>query len=290
MQIRFRRSYLFAAALIVAALSACHGGGDGNSADAGSSAQSASAPAASSSPAAQPPSSQAACRPDGAFTYSGSASQVAANNGTLAVVVVPSLPADFQKNRNFTAPAAPASSQVQQAGGGFTTLASTAAATNCLGLNHGMVTEIQGSGTDVAIGRWIQAEDTDGNTYNPQQGLHYAVGTPLSLPRTGGALVCTQLLADTVADNISGPTGTLAATSATLDPVAGTLNNLIMSVNSNGGTTYTLSSPQVTLNGVSTSGQLSTQTVVVGHDASQPLVALGYSNGTIGGVVVLSCH
>ncbi|KAB0637020.1 hypothetical protein F7R25_17170 [Burkholderia stagnalis] len=43
-------------------------------------------------------------------------------------------------------------------------------------------------------------------------------------------------------------------------------------------------------NGVSTTGQLSVQTVVVGHDTAQPLVAVGYATQVIGGVVVLSCH
>jgi hypothetical protein len=59
-------------------------------------------------------------------------------------------------------------------------------------------------------------------------------------------------------------------------------------------TNYTLTNTQAPLNATSTTGQLSIQSVVVGHDATQPLVALGYSATlpnahTIGGVVVLSC-
>jgi hypothetical protein len=123
-------------------------------------------------------------------------------------VVVPSLPAAYQQNRNFTAPAAPASSQVQQASGAFTTLASSAASTDCLGLEHGMVSDIQGVGSDVAIGRWNAAMDTDGNTYNSEQGVHYAVGTPLALSATSGTLACTQIIADTVASNDGTAAGT----------------------------------------------------------------------------------
>ena len=218
---------------------------------------------------------------------------MAASNGTLAIVAVANIPADVQKNRNFTASAAPASSQVQQASGAFTTLASSGAATDCVGLQSGTVSDIQGIGTDVAIGRWNAAMDTDGNTYTTQQGLHYAVGTPLSLTATSGTLACTQVLADTVTDALSGPNGTLGTTSGALDLGTRTLNNLSMSINLSN-TNYTLTNTQAPLNGVSKTGQLSIQSVVVGHDATQPLVALGYSATlpnaqNVGGVVVLSC-
>ncbi|KEZ07075.1 membrane protein [Burkholderia sp. MSh2] len=280
----------------VAVLLAACGGDDGGVANAGSSASNSNEAGTptTTSPGGGQPLAQAACRPNGRFTYSGSASQVAANNGQLAVLVVPSLPTDYQKNRNITAPNAPASSQVQQASGAFTTLASSAAATDCLGLDHGAVTEIQSVGSDVAIGRWNQAMDTDGNTYTSEQGVHYAVGTPLSLSATSGTLACTQLIADTVAQNNSSVAGTLGASSATLDLGARTLTNLSLSINL-GNSQYTLTNTQTPLNGVSTTGQLSVQTVVVGHDATQPLIAVGYSatlpntNG-VGGVVVLSCR
>ncbi|QCP50841.1 hypothetical protein FAZ95_17790 [Trinickia violacea] len=280
----FRSTCLFSAGLIVSALSAC-GGGD----DVSPSGAEASAPA----PSPAQPAAQAACRPNGNFAYSGSASQVAANNGQLAVIVVPSLPSDVSKGRHMTAPNAPASSQVQQTSGAFTTLASSAAATDCLGLDHGTVSEIQSVGTDVAIGRWNQAKDTDGNTYTSQQGVHYAVGTPLSLSATSGTLACTQLIADTVASNDGGATGTLGTSSATLDLGTRTLNNLSLSINL-ANTQYALTNTQAPLNGVSTTGQLSVQSVVVGHDATQPLIAVGYSATLpntvgIGGVMVLSC-
>ncbi|MCX5545191.1 hypothetical protein M3A49_38075 [Paraburkholderia sp. CNPSo 3076] len=273
-------------------LAACGGGnGSGSNAAAGGAASAASSPGGASTPQA---SAQTACRPDGNFTYSGSAPQVAANNGQLAVVVVPSLPAANSKNRNMTASNAPASSQVQQTGGAFTTLASSGAATDCLGLAKGAVTEIQGVGSDVAIGRWNQAMDTDGNTYTSAQSVHYAVGTPLSLSATSGALACTQLIADTVANNDGGVTGTLATATATLDLVARTLNNLSLSINL-AGTQYALTNAQSPLNGIATTGQLSVQSVVVGHDATKPLVAVGYSatlpnKQGIGGVVVLQCQ
>ncbi|CAG9241120.1 Putative lipoprotein transmembrane [Burkholderia diffusa] len=240
-----------------------------------------------------PPAAQVACRATGSVTYSGSASQVATNNGQLAVVLVPNLPIAYSKNRNMTAPNAPASSQVQQASGAFTTLASSAAATDCLGLDHGAVTEIQSVGSDVAIGRWNQAMDTDGNTYTAQQGIHYAVGTPLSLTATSGTLACTQLIADTVTSD-GGPTGTLGTTTATLDLATRTLNNLSLSINL-ANTPYTLTNTTAPLNSVSSGGSVSVQSVVVGHDATQPLVAVGYSatlpnTQGIGGVVVLSCR
>ncbi|MBN3817231.1 hypothetical protein G3N57_11690 [Paraburkholderia sp. Se-20369] len=270
-------------------LAAC-GGGDGGVVDAGSSASNGNGTGTSTNPSpVAPPAAQAACRPNGSFTYSGSASQVAANNGQLAVVVVPSLPPEYQKNRNFTAPNAPASSLVQQASGAYTTLASSAAATDCLGLDHGAVTEIQSVGSDVAIGRWNRAMDTDGNTYNSEQGVHYAVGTPLSLSATSGTLACTQLIADAVSTNDGTPGGTLGTSSATLDLAARSLNNLSLSIN-RANTPYTLTNAQAPLNGVSTTGQLSVQSVVVGHDATQPLVAVGYSGQGMAGVVVLSCH
>ncbi|WP_428840421.1 hypothetical protein [Burkholderia vietnamiensis] len=215
------------------------------------------------------------------------------SNGQFAVVTVPTLPPAYANNRNFTAPNAPASSLVQQASGAFTTLASSAAATDCLGLDHGAVTEIQSSGTDVAIGRWNQAMDTDGNTYTSTQGVHYAVGTPLALTATSGTLACTQLLADTVASDNGNASGTLDATTATLDLGARTLNNLSLSLNV-ANTAYTLTYAQAPLNGTSKTGQVSIQSVVVGHDATQPLIAVGYAGsvpnaGGIGGVVVLSC-
>jgi hypothetical protein len=194
----------------------------------------------------------------------------------------------------MTAPNVPASSLVQQASGAFTTLASSAASTDCLGLDHGAVTEIQSVGTDVAIGRWNQAMDTDGNTYTSQQGVHYAVGTPLSLIATSGTLACTQLIADTVTSD-GGPTGTLGMTTATLDLATRTLNNLNMSLNT-ANSQYTLTFSKVSLNAASmTVGQMSVQPVVVGHDATQPLVAIGFSSTLpnsqgIGGVVVLSCR
>ncbi|GLZ22192.1 hypothetical protein [Burkholderia plantarii] len=234
-----------------------------------------------------------ACRPAGDFTYSGSASQIAANDGQLAVLVVPSLPKAYSKGRNMTAPNAPASSQVQQPSGAFTTLASSAAASDCLGMDHGVVSEIQGVGTDVAIGRWNQAMDTDENTYTMEQGVHYAVGTPLALSATSGTLACTQLIADAVADGDGGVAGTLDASSATLNPGAGTLDNLSLSIRVRD-TPYTFTSTQTPLNGAATSGQLLVQSVVVGHDATQPLIAVGYSatlpnTQGIGGVVVLAC-
>ncbi|WP_233872306.1 hypothetical protein [Paraburkholderia adhaesiva] len=291
MQKLFRRRNFLAVVLVAASLSAC-GGGDKRPSVATSSTSS-TPPIASPSGTVPESSTQVACRPNGSFTYSGSAAQVAASNGTLAVVVVPSLPADYQKNRNFTAPAAPASSQVQQASGAFTTLASSGAQTDCLGLDHGTVSDIQGVGSDVAIGRWNAAMDTDGNTYTPQQGVHYAVGTPLSLTATSGTLACTQVIADTVTSNDGYAPGTLGTTSAALDLGTRTLDNLSMSINLDNAN-YTLTNTQAPLNGTSTTGQLSIQSVVVGHDATQPLVALGYSATlpnaeAIGGVVVLSC-
>ncbi|WP_423761288.1 hypothetical protein [Burkholderia sp. NLJ2] len=288
-----KKQVLLAGVMGASVLLAACGGDDGGVANAGSSTSNsndAGAPTAPS-PGVSQPSVQAACRPNGRFTYSGSASQVAANNGQLAVLVVPSLPTAYQKNRNITAPNAPASSQVQQASGAFTTLASSAAATDCLGLDHGAVTEIQSVGSDVAIGRWNQAMDTDGNTYSSDQGIHYAVGRPLSLSlsATSGTLACTQLIADTVASADGGQGGTLGASSATLDLGTRTLNNLSLSINW-ANTQSTLTNTQAPLNGASTTGQLSVQTVVVGHDTAQPLVAVGYSTQSIGGVVVLSCR
>jgi hypothetical protein len=289
MQKSFRGLNSLAVVMVAASLSAC--GGDDSTSVATSSTSSTPATASPSATSPQP-SAQVACRPNGSFTYSGSVSQVAASNGMLAIVVVPSLPAAYQTNRNFTASAAPASSQVQQASGAFTTLASSGAATDCLGLDHGTVSDIQGIGSDVAIGRWNAAMDTDGNTYNSQQGVHYAVGTPLSLPATRGTLACTQLIADTVASNNGVAGGTLGTTSATLDLATRTLNSLSMSIDL-ANTNYTLTNAQAPLNGTSTTGQLSIQSVIVGHDATQPLVALGYSATlpdaqAIGGVVVLS--
>ncbi|KWF03893.1 hypothetical protein WL82_16365 [Burkholderia ubonensis] len=284
-----RCASLFGVALITTALSACGGGDDVNTSGTGTSVP----PASSATPSSPQPTVQAACRPNCNFTYSGSASQVKDSNGKLAVLVVPSLPKYVQLNRNFTASAVPASSLVQQASGAFTTLASSDSATDCLGLDHGMVSDIQGVASDVAIGRWNMAKDTDGNTYTSSQGVHYAVGTPLSLPVASGTLACTQLIADSVANDFSGPTGTLGSTSATLDLATRTLNNLSMTIHDLNGQ-YTLTKAQTPLNGVSTEGSLSVQTVVVGHDAKQPLVALGYSTSQsksgVGGVVVLSCQ
>ncbi|WP_412025119.1 hypothetical protein [Burkholderia cepacia] len=291
-----KKQVLLAGVMAATVLLAACGGDEGGVANAGSSTSNsndAGTPTATS-PGGGQPSAQAACRPNGRFTYSGSASQVAANNGQLAVLVVPSLPTAYQKNRNITASNAPASSQVQQASGAFTTLASSAAATDCLGLDHGAVTEIQSVGSDVAIGRWNQAMDTDGNTYTSEQGIHYAVGTPLSLSATSGTLACTQLIADTVAQNNGNASGTLGTSSATLDLGARKLTNLSLSINL-ANTQYTLTNTQAPLNGVSTTGQLSVQSVVVGHDATQPLIAVGYSatlpnTQGIGGVVILSCR
>ncbi|MEN8513234.1 hypothetical protein [Burkholderia sp. RS02] len=297
-----RRVWLAGVMSTAMLLTACGGDSAGtvNSGNSPSSGNAAGTPATTSptSPptvsSTQPPSAQAACRPNGNFTYSGSASLVAANNGQLSVVVVPSLPSAYSKNRNMTAPNAPASSLVQQASGAFTTLASSAAATDCLGLDHGAVTEIQSVGADVAIGRWNQAMDTDGNTYTNTQGVHYAVGTPLSLSATSGTLACTQVLADTVTTNDGTASGTLGTSSATLDLGARTLNNLNLSINM-ANAQYTLTFSKASLNAASaTVGQMSVQPVVVGHDAMQPLVAVGYSSALpntqgIGGIVVLSC-
>ncbi|KAF1026233.1 MAG: hypothetical protein GAK40_01282 [Burkholderia plantarii] len=284
-----RRSCCIAAALFVATLAAC-GGDDGGLVIGGPLPELPGRPGP-----ADPPPAQAACRPQGNVTYSGSAAQVAPRNGTLAVVVMPSLPRDYQRGRDFTAPEAPAASQVQQPGGAFTTLASSAAAGDCLGIEHGMVTEIQGIGSDVAIGRWIRAKDTDGNTYTEVQGVHYAVGTPLALPARAGTLACTQRLADTVSVGNGGNSGTLLdTTSATLDLGTRTLNDLVLTVRMSDGE-HTLTQARAPLNGVATGGALAVQTVVVGHDASEPMVALGYSatlpNGNeAGGVAVLSCR
>jgi hypothetical protein len=296
MKKQFLQASLISSAILLAACD----GSDVGSINGGSSTSNSNAaetltttPPASSTPQ---PAVHAACRPDGRFTYSGSASQVAANNGQLAVVVVPTLPNAYAKNRNMTASAVPASSLVQQSGGGFTTLASSAAATDCLGLEHGAVTEIQSVGSDVAIGRWNKAMDTDGNTYNDQQGVHYAVGTPLSLSATSGTLVCTQLIADTVGSDDGTAGGMLETSSATLDLATRTLNNLNLSINwantpyALTNTQRTLTNTEAPLNGVSKTERLTVQSVVVGRDATQPMVAVGYSTGSYGGVVVLSCH
>lgn len=288
MQASLHRHRLLAVALFAATLSACGGGDGGGTSSTGPTASPAPSPA-SPAPAIPAPSAQAACRPSGRFTYSGSASQVAANNGQLAVVVVPSLPATAWRNRNFTAPAVPASSLVQQASGGFTTLAASAAATDCLGLDHGLVADIQSVGTDVAIGRWTQAMDTDRNTYNSEQGVSYAVGTPLTLSATNGSLVCTALIAGAAANNNGAAAGVLGTASATLDLATRTLNNLSLSITVNN-TSSTVTKAQTPLNGVSSEGLLTVQSVVVGHDAKRPLVALGYAAGLVGGVVVMSCQ
>ncbi|KVL21266.1 hypothetical protein [Burkholderia sp. MSMB1826] len=302
---RGKQIFLVGLASTVLMLTACGGGDDGGGAKTGSSASNddttgtptatspaapAPAPGASTQPAVQ-----TACRPNGNFSYSGAASPVAASNGQLAVLVVPNLPSDYAKNRNMTAANVPATSLVQQGSGAFTTLASSAAATDCLGLDHGAVTDIQGVGTDVAIGRWNRAMDTDGNTYTDTQGVHYAVGTPLSLPATGGPLSCTQVMADTVASNNGDTSGALVSSSATLDPVTRMLTTLNLSIKLDSaqyGLTYT----QVPLNGVlKTTGPATIQSIVVGHDAAQPLVAVGYTVALpntqgVGGVAVLSCH
>ncbi|VWD61571.1 membrane protein [Burkholderia lata] len=283
-------------------LTAC-GGGDDGAVNTGSNASNnttggtptTTSPAVPPANASPQPSAQAACRPNGNFSYSGAASPVTANNGQLAVLVVPNLPGEYAKNRNMTAAGVPAASLVQQGSGAFTTLASSSAATDCLGLDHGAVTDIQGVGTDVAIGRWNRAMDTDGNTYTDTQGVHYAVGTPLSLPATGGPLACTQVIADTVASNDGSTAGTLVSSSATLDlgtRQLTTLNLSIKQATAQYGLTYT----QVPLNGVlKTTGPATIQSIVVGHDATQPLVAVGYSAALpntqgVGGVVILSCH
>ncbi|PQP14528.1 hypothetical protein C5615_25740 [Burkholderia cepacia] len=89
--------------------------------------------------------------------------------------------------------------------------------------------------------------------------------------------------------------GTLVSSSATLDPGSRMLTTLNLSIrlaNTQYGLTYTL----VPLNGMlKTTGPASIQSIVVGHDATQPLVAVGYSavlpnTQGIGGVVVLACH
>ncbi|MFM0291293.1 hypothetical protein [Paraburkholderia megapolitana] len=196
----------------------------------------------------------------------------------------------------MTAADVPASSLVQQPGGAFTTLASSAAETDCLGLEHGAVTEIQSVGSDVTIGRWNKAMDTDGNTYNDQQGVHYAVGRPLALSATSGTLACTQLIADRVASEFGSPGGTLETSSATLNLATRTLNNLSLLINSTDpqyaqtNPQYTLTHAEAPLNGVSKTERLWVQSVVVGRDATQPMVAVGYSTGSLGGVVVLSCR
>ncbi len=283
-------------------LTAC-GGDDGGAASTGSNASNndtagtptVTSPATPAPGTSTQPSVQTACRPDGNFSYSGAASPVAASNGQLAVLVVPNLPSEWAKNRNMTAANVPATSLVQQGSGAFTTLASSSAATDCLGLDHGAVTEIQGVGSDVAIGRWNRAMDTDGNTYTDTQGVHYAVGTPLSLPATGGPLSCTQVIADTVASNNGDMSGALVSSSATLDPASRTLATLDLSIKL-GNAQQVLTYTQVPLNGVlKTTGPATIQSIVVGHDATQPLVAVGYTvalpnTSGVGGVAVLSCH
>jgi len=140
------------------------------------------------------------------------------------------------------------------------------------------------------IGDWITAIIPD-----QVKGLvDYAVGTPLSLSATSGALACTQLIADTVASDDSAAIGTLGTATATLDLATRSLNNLSLPINL-AGTQYALTNSQSPLNGISTTGQLSVQSVVVGHDATKPLVAVGYSatlpnKEGIGGVVVLQCQ
>lgn len=300
---RGKQVCLVGLASTVLMLAACGGGDDGGAAKTGSNASNndtagtptVTPPATPAPGAPTQPSAPTACRPSGRFSYSGAASPVAANNGQLAVLVVPNLPSEWAKNRNMTADNVPATSLVQQGSGAFTTLASSAAATDCLGLDHGAVTEIQGVGTDVAIGRWNRAMDTDGNTYTDAQGVHYAVGTPLSLPATGAPLSCTQVISDTVASNNGGADGTLVSASAMLDPVTRMLTTLNLSIqlgSAQHGLTYT----QVPLNGVlKTTGPATIQSIVVGHDAAQPLVAVGYTAALpntqgVGGVAVLSCH
>ncbi|WP_043204664.1 hypothetical protein [Burkholderia cenocepacia] len=300
---RGKQVCLVGLASTVLMLTACGGGDDGGAAHTGSSASNndtagtptATSPATPSPGASTQPSVQTACRPNGNFSYSGAASPVAGSNGQLAVLVVPNLPSEWAKNRNMTAANVPATSLVQQGSGAFTTLASSAAATDCLGLDHGAVTEIQGVGTDVAIGRWNRAMDTDGNTYNDSQGVHYAVGTPLSLPAAGGPLSCTQVIADTVASTYGDMSGALVSSSATLDPVTRTLTTLDLSIKL-GSAQQALTYTQVPLNGVlKTTGPATLQSIVVGHDAAQPLVAVGYTvalpnTSGVGGVAVLSCH
>ncbi|RQR43487.1 hypothetical protein DIE20_11515 [Burkholderia sp. Bp9131] len=290
MQQSLRVSCIFVMALVTAALSAC-GGGDSGTGVNSSSGASAASPASSSDTSTSAPAAQVACRPNGKFTYSGSASPVKDNGGKVAVIVVPSLPDDVSKNRNFTATAAPANAQVQQPSGAFTTLATSDDSTDCLGLDHGAVTEIQSVGTDVAIGRWNQAMDTDGNTYSDRQGVHYAVGTPLTLTATSGTLACSLVIADQAAGDIASY-GKLTAASATLDLSSRTLNNLSLTIQptDTGGNPVTTVKAQAPVNGITIGGGMSVQSVVVGHNPQQPLVAIGYKVGTRGGVAVLSCQ
>lgn len=257
-------------------LSACGGGGDGGS---------------SSSPAAATPAPSPAPAPT--ITVSGSATPVSGD--PLAVIFVPQNETSTKSTGySIASNAFPAALQLAPNNGGYTQLGIDA--NSLVKLNGGTVADVAGNGS-FAIGRWTNGSNNIGNV-SANQGAHYAVGKPLTLPRTPGpasTLAC-SLLASTSPTAVSGnyAPGKVNTATAVIDLNGPALQSfhLDLSIGADAHASATVTG--TILNGVLQASGVLHHVQVMGTSASTPLLAIGYamptpSSGDVSGVVVLQC-
>ncbi|QCP55153.1 hypothetical protein FAZ95_38960 [Trinickia violacea] len=196
----------------------------------------------------------------------------------------------------ISAASEPLRSEVQQSsyGGAFTTIGTSALS---ISLTPGStISDLNGAGGYVAIGRWNHGSDSSGGNYTANQGAHYAVGTSLTLSPGTGSLACSNLMA-TSPTSVTGSVapGTLVSASATLDLTTLTLTNFSETVTIGADKQAPITAATVPTGGGQFGGGLSFLVRTMGSDSTKPLVAIAYgarlpNTGDINGLVVLSCH
>lgn len=160
----------------------------------------------------------------------------------------------------------------------------------------GRVEDVAGSDGVVAIGRWSDGSNSLGDAYNENQGAVYAVGNPLTLTRSAGTLSCRMVHATqptSLAGNV--PSGKLNSAVGTLD--LGTLQfaNVALDVSIGSDQNYAIAMGGLTLGRLSVRQGLSTVSIAMGAEVTQPYIALAYAadlpqTGGINGLVVLKCE
>jgi hypothetical protein len=133
--------------------------------------------------AVKPAPQSAAVRADAAYggdiEIEGQSQSVQAAHGMLRVMMPPpSWPAGgaYPERRSFSWGEFAASAPIEAAPGAYGALPNSP--DTVVRLVKGVVTDLAGNG-QFAIGRWTRGEDSDGGSYNANQGRAWAVGTPI---------------------------------------------------------------------------------------------------------------
>lgn len=166
-------------------------------------------------------------------------------------------------------------------------------------LLSGTITDLSGTG-QYAIGRWADGTDSEGRTYNVNQGRVWVVGQPVT-PRVspGSSLICAlETSTRPVAIDGNTPPGRLRYANAVVDFTDDGFEPSLYTVR----LTYDIGNDALQMMSSSVRGEMSTSRVnqqtllyqFFGTDPAKPYLGVAYTTqsptaGTIHGVAVMAC-